>query len=224
MLFCACWWFEHALLYKRSSYKWFKLKFYQLVLNTCKVKQSQYSLWRVLLFFLHLPVSIIWACLLICWLGISFFFIVGLFRCYFTFFKNNHLRLFIKIWCFSQVVYFWLSQTYFDLSPGIQKSFSPSSSLCSFYKCNHANIHVYCTSSVLLFSVVNVLSSGYKNNYLPWMTLKSLTFQKFIITGFHFKALSFQNRSDPHKKKLKLSAILWVDRFRDKESLIFIYI
>lgn len=29
---------------------------------------------------------------------------------------------------------------------------------------------------------------------------KSLTFQKFVITGFHFEALSFQNRSDPNKK------------------------
>lgn len=62
-------------------------------------------------------------------------------------------------------------------------------------------IFKYCTSSVLLFSVVNVLSSGYKNNYLPWMTLLSLTSSHWPFQNLSLLGLSFQNRSDPHTKK-----------------------
>lgn len=47
-------------------------------------------------------------------------------------------------------------------------------------------IFKYCTSSVLLFSVVNVLSSGYKNNYLPWMTLLSLTSSHWPFQNCHY--------------------------------------
>lgn len=65
-----------------------------------------------------------------------------------------------------------------------RNSLSPSSSLCSFYKFNHANIQYN-----LLLHCVNVLSFGYKNNYLPWMTLLSLTsshwpFKNLSLLGF----------------------------------------
>lgn len=73
-----------------------------------------------------------------------------------------------------------------------RNSLSPSSSLCSFYKFNHANIQY----NLLLH---------YQKQLFPlddssFFDFKSLTFQKFVITGFHFEALSFQNRSDPNKK------------------------
>lgn len=73
-----------------------------------------------------------------------------------------------------------------------RNSLSPSSSLCSFYKCNHANIQYN-----LLLHYQKQLSPLDDSSFFDF---KSLTFQKFVITGFHFEALSFQNRSDPNKK------------------------